>query len=93
MALSWKSTARFIAGENKNLYISSFTRWVHAVSPPLNTSVTPSPVSPPIVLPESQNHPDPIYNGFGSGFYVGIGSMDLMAVPKKKVYLPISMLS
>lgn len=82
-----------MAGENKNLYISAFTRWTHAVAPPLQNSVTPSPVFPPLVLPEFQKHPDPIYNGIGSEFYVGIGSMDLMAVPKKKVYLSILILS
>nr|XP_043612995.1 uncharacterized protein LOC122584968 [Erigeron canadensis] len=83
MALSRMSS---IAGGSKNCCISSFRRWVHTVAQPpsLHNAIVPSNLSPPLVFPEFERNPDSINNEFGSGSYLGIGSMELMAVPKKK---------
>ena len=67
-------------------------RWLHASSlpPPLNASISQPTASQPLVLPESDQIPDRNSNidiGFGFGFpsfHFG-GSVELMAVPKKKV--------
>ncbi|XP_021997200.1 uncharacterized protein LOC110894303 isoform X2 [Helianthus annuus] len=71
-----------------NHCIFTFTRWVHAIAqpPPLAGSISPSAVTAPVVLPEFERSTDTIDNNdIGSGFYVGPGSMELMAVPKKKI--------
>ncbi|KAM0020075.1 putative ribosomal protein L32p [Helianthus debilis subsp. tardiflorus] len=68
-------------------FIFTFTRWVHAIaqSPPLAGSISPSAVTAPVVLPEFERSTDNVDNNdIGSGFYVGPGCMELMAVPKKK---------
>ncbi|XVE91531.1 hypothetical protein REPUB_Repub01dG0017700 [Reevesia pubescens] len=69
-------------------------RWLHASSialpPPLDVPIIQPTASPPLVLPESDQFPDRNSNnyiGFGFGFPsfpIG-GSMELMAVPKKRV--------
>ncbi|XWS34132.1 hypothetical protein CRYUN_Cryun21dG0013900 [Craigia yunnanensis] len=67
-------------------------RWLHASSfpPPLDAPISQPTASQPLVLPESDQIPDSNINsdtGFGFGFpsfHFG-GSMELMAVPKKKV--------
>ncbi|OMO64537.1 Ribosomal protein L32p [Corchorus olitorius] len=60
-------------------------RWVHAsaLPPPLDASITPPTASQPLVLPESDRIPD---NDIGFGFqsFPFVGSMELMAVPKRK---------
>ncbi|XP_071690833.1 uncharacterized protein [Rutidosis leptorrhynchoides] len=87
MVLSRIATAKNIAAQNKNCFISTFSRWNHAVAQPPSLSGTiifqPA-VTPPLVLPESGISVGTINDKFGSGFYPRIGSMELMAVPKKK---------
>ncbi|OMO95990.1 Ribosomal protein L32p [Corchorus capsularis] len=60
-------------------------RWVHAsaLPPPSDASITPPTASQPLVLPESDRIPD---NDIGFGFqsFPFGGSMELMAVPKRK---------
>ncbi|KAK8659290.1 hypothetical protein V6N13_029496 [Hibiscus sabdariffa] len=65
-------------------------RWVHAsaLPPPLDASISHSPPSQPLVLPESDQIPDSNSNnifGFGFPSFPFGGSMELMAVPKRKV--------
>ncbi|GMI99883.1 hypothetical protein like AT1G26740 [Hibiscus trionum] len=66
-------------------------RWVHAsaLPPPLEASISHPPPSQPLVLPESDQIPDrnSYIFGFGSSFpsFPFGGSMELMAVPKRKV--------
>ncbi|XP_022776824.1 uncharacterized protein LOC111318318 [Durio zibethinus] len=67
-------------------------RWLHAsaLPPPLDASIGQPTVSQPFVLPESDQIPDSNSNNnivFGFGFlsFPFGGSMELMAVPKKKV--------
>ncbi|XAR55886.1 hypothetical protein NMG60_11036119 [Bertholletia excelsa] len=69
-------------------------RWAHSIAiaqpPPLDSAIFPATVSPPLALPE--HDVDSVDNnkggntgfGFPSFSFVG-GSMELMAVPKKKV--------
>ncbi|KAL4382981.1 hypothetical protein GQ457_15G004810 [Hibiscus cannabinus] len=70
--------------------VSVLRRWVHAsaLPPPLEASISYPPPSEPLVLPES-DHPNSNSNIFGFGFgfqsFPFGGSMDLMAVPKRKV--------
>ncbi|KAK9064614.1 hypothetical protein SSX86_015996 [Deinandra increscens subsp. villosa] len=63
-----------------------FKTCIHGVAqpPPLDAPMSRSAASPPLTLPEFDRIVDPIHIGFGSGFNIGNGSMDLMAVPKKK---------
>ncbi|XP_071717507.1 uncharacterized protein [Rutidosis leptorrhynchoides] len=87
MALSRIATAKNITGDVKSYYILSFSRWTHAVSqsPSLaGAIICQSDVTHPFILPESERSIDTINDNLGSGFYPGIGSMELMAVPKKK---------
>ncbi|KAL7589857.1 hypothetical protein Lser_V15G37398 [Lactuca serriola] len=86
MALLRMSMAKSIARESKNRCILAFTRWTHAIAqpPPLGSAISRSAVVPPMVLPEFEKSIDTFNNEIGSGFYVGSGSMELMAVPKKK---------
>ena len=79
--------ARSIVGESKKCRISPFTRWTHAIAqpPPLDSAISRSAVLPTLVLPEFEKNIDTINNQFGTGFFLGSGSMELMAVPKKKV--------
>ncbi|XP_021299803.1 uncharacterized protein LOC110428318 [Herrania umbratica] len=67
-------------------------RWVHAsaLPPPLDAPMSRPTASQPLVLPESDQIPDSnsnkdIWFGFGFPSFVFGGSMELMAVPKKKV--------
>lgn len=80
------SAAKSIAGESKNCCILAYTRWTHAIAhpPPLDSAISRSAILPPLVLPEFEKNLDTINNQFGSGFHIGSGSMELMAVPKKK---------
>ncbi|KAK1423150.1 hypothetical protein QVD17_18445 [Tagetes erecta] len=71
-----------------NLYtklhrLLSFKRSIHAIPQPspLDSTISQSTVSPPLTLPEIDRNDLPVYNAFGSAFN---GSMELMAVPKKK---------
>ncbi|KAJ4711390.1 Ribosomal protein L32p [Melia azedarach] len=69
-------------------WTSPFRRWAHvsALPPPLDATISSPVPSPPFVLPESDQSPDKTNNvefGFPS-FSIG-GSMELMAVPKRKV--------
>ncbi|KAI3682067.1 hypothetical protein L2E82_50215 [Cichorium intybus] len=86
MALFRMSAAKSIAGESKNCCILAYTRWTHAIAhpPPLDSAISRSAILPPLVLPEFEKNLDTINNQFGSGFHIGSGSMELMAVPKKK---------
>ncbi|XVE53193.1 hypothetical protein DITRI_Ditri02bG0184200 [Diplodiscus trichospermus] len=66
------------------------SRWLHAsaLPPPLNASISQRAPSEPLVLPESDQIPDSNSNndiGFGFPSFPFGGSMELMAVPKKKV--------
>ncbi|KAI3696378.1 hypothetical protein L1987_79392 [Smallanthus sonchifolius] len=80
------ATARSIAGESKKRCIFAFTSWIHAVAqpPPLASAINQSAVTAPSVLPEFERSIDSVNNDISSGFYIGSGSMELMAVPKKK---------
>ncbi|MBA0548011.1 hypothetical protein Golob_019135 [Gossypium lobatum] len=70
-------------------------RWIHAsaLPPPLGAPIGHPPPSQSLVFPESDQTPESNNNrnigfGFGFGFPsfpLGGGSMELMAVPKKKV--------
>nr|KJB07952.1 hypothetical protein B456_001G055100 [Gossypium raimondii] len=72
-------------------------RWIHAsaLPPPLGAPIGHPPPSQSLVFPESDQTPESNNNsniGFGFGFGFGFpsfplggGSMELMAVPKKKV--------
>ncbi|KAI3733666.1 hypothetical protein L6452_13116 [Arctium lappa] len=86
MALSRIAMARSVASKSKDSCILAFTRWTHAIAQPplLDTAISQSAVLPPFVLPEFERSIDTINNDIGSGFYGGSGSMELMAVPKKK---------
>ncbi|CAH1431549.1 unnamed protein product [Lactuca virosa] len=86
MAFLRMSMAKSIARESKNRCILAFTRWTHAIAqpPPLDSAISRSTVVPPMVLPEFEKRIDTFNNEIGPGFYVGSGSMELMAVPKKK---------
>lgn len=61
-------------------------RCLHGITqpPPLESAITQSASSPPFILPEFERSVDTFDNRFGSGFHVGNGPMELMAVPKKK---------
>ncbi|XP_039059884.1 uncharacterized protein LOC120203774 [Hibiscus syriacus] len=63
-------------------------RWVHAsaLHPPLDASISQPPPSQLLVLPEF-DLPDSNINNFGFGFPIFLfgGSLELMAVPKRKV--------
>ncbi|KAE8657421.1 50S ribosomal protein L32 [Hibiscus syriacus] len=69
--------------------VMGLRRWVHAsaLAPPLDASITRPPPSQPLVLPESNQISDSNSNIFGFGFssFPFGGSMELMAVPKRKV--------
>ncbi|GMJ05656.1 hypothetical protein like AT1G26740 [Hibiscus trionum] len=59
-----------------------------ALPPPLDASISHPPPSQPLVLPESDEIPDSNSNtnfGFGFPTFAFGGSMELMAVPKRKV--------
>ncbi|XP_038722163.1 uncharacterized protein LOC120014316 [Tripterygium wilfordii] len=62
-------------------------RWSHisALPPPLGGAVQPGIASPPLVLPEFDANPEKDSNGFGFPSFSFGGSMELMAVPKKKI--------
>ncbi|KAL8248583.1 hypothetical protein R6Q59_005451 [Mikania micrantha] len=61
-------------------------RCIHGFTqpPPLDSPISLSAASQPLVLPETVRGVDPLHIGLGSGFIIGNGSMELMAVPKKK---------
>ncbi|XVF03297.1 hypothetical protein REPUB_Repub04eG0249000 [Reevesia pubescens] len=68
-------------------------RWLHAsaLPPPLDAPISQPTASQSLVLPESDQVPDCNNSkdiGFGFGYFPSFhfgGSMELMAVPKKKV--------
>lgn len=70
-----------------------FRRWAHATALPLplDTAISSQIPSPPLVLPEFDRNGDTTnYNNnseFGFPSFSFAGSMELMAVPKKKVIL------
>ncbi|PWA96974.1 ribosomal protein L32p, Zinc-binding ribosomal protein [Artemisia annua] len=76
----------------KASYTLAFNRCIHTfyqpLAPPqpaaLDVPISHSAASPPLFFPETERGLDSIINGFGSGFHIGSGSMELMAVPKKK---------
>ncbi|KAL2559849.1 Ribosomal L32p protein family [Forsythia ovata] len=74
------------ASSSTGCTLASLRWWTHEIaqSPPLDTAVTHSiDTSPPLVLPEHHNN-----NGLEDAFpnwSVFGGSMELMAVPKRKV--------
>ncbi|KAI7733308.1 hypothetical protein M8C21_008513 [Ambrosia artemisiifolia] len=72
--------------DTKVSHLFAVKRCIHAVTqpPPLDSSISPWAPSPPLTLPETDRSVDPFHNGFGSGIHFGTGSMELMAVPKKK---------
>ncbi|KAF5764086.1 putative ribosomal protein L32p [Helianthus annuus] len=72
--------------DTKLSYAFAFKRCIHGVTqpPPLDIPISPFAASPPLTLPETERSVDPFHNGFGSGIHIGSGSMELMAVPKKK---------
>jgi hypothetical protein len=71
-------------------YTLLFRRFSHVMSlpPPFDEPIHSGLSSPPFVLPESNQNPDNNNIGFGfefPSFSFGGGSMELMAVPKRKV--------
>ncbi|KAI3714291.1 hypothetical protein L1987_72888 [Smallanthus sonchifolius] len=68
----------------------TFKRCIHAIStPPLDIPISQSAASQPLISPEFDRRVDTFDYRFVSDFpfYVNNGSMELMAVPKKKIRL------
>jgi len=86
------TTLKRAAAESRRILESRSFNYVAAVSPPLDSAIDRSTASPPLVLPEFYNYQDKSdsivdENNFRFGFqsFSFGGSMELMAVPKKKV--------
>ncbi|XP_031263881.1 uncharacterized protein LOC116122109 [Pistacia vera] len=63
----------------------SFARWAHvaALPAPMDSTISSSTVSPPLLLPDNPEEKN--NSGFGFPSFSFGGSMELMAVPKRKV--------
>ncbi|KAG7586420.1 Ribosomal protein L32p [Arabidopsis thaliana x Arabidopsis arenosa] len=89
MALRLTTLKRAVVESRRILEFRSFSH-VSAISPPLNGAIDRSTASPPLVLPEFyQDQLDSSIDDnnfrFGSPSFSFGGSMELMAVPKKKI--------
>ncbi|KAL9311204.1 putative ribosomal protein L32p [Arabidopsis thaliana] len=86
------TTLKRAAADFRRILESRCFSYVAAISPPLDSAIDRSTASPPLVLPEFYNYQDQSdsiidENNFRFGFlsFSFGGSMELMAVPKKKI--------